>query len=328
MWLYTDLDSFDGIAKVYNSIEPLRGARKTWDIRPLGKRSKWWERILKIDENTYVLNDGWWSARYGNPGMNDKEKAENLHALMTRSPITWTRREDGDYVRIRSNLNNSSSYSRYKFLEQFLPRMLNHDYDTSGAHWIMHQGKKHLLPKGEYRSEWNPRTQTSSITKEVDKYLEFKYVDDKTFVLTHEPHKKTVPIVNREVSKQFMPAMRDLWEYAKLILPVYGTTLMAQCKEAEQAIGATWVHNIETHVIQKILVDPEKYAEPRLMLCIMVAVEAEAYEVVYKMEKRGSYTYRQPEGARFLEKEDSWPKFRKLLQKAGGMMTTKEVEFE
>ena len=38
----------------YDSIVPLRGKRKAQDIRPLGQRRKTWERIIKIDDDTYA----------------------------------------------------------------------------------------------------------------------------------------------------------------------------------------------------------------------------------------------------------------------------------
>ena len=34
-YLYSWLSTFDGVVNVYNSITPLRGKRKVWDIRPL-----------------------------------------------------------------------------------------------------------------------------------------------------------------------------------------------------------------------------------------------------------------------------------------------------
>ena len=112
-YLYSWLSTFDGVVNVYNSITPLRGKRKAWDIRPLGKRSMWWERIVKVDDNTYLLSDGWGSYTHGE--FTEEKNAEGHKMLMDVAPIVWMRKADGDYIRIRSN-PGSQSISRYNFL--------------------------------------------------------------------------------------------------------------------------------------------------------------------------------------------------------------------
>jgi hypothetical protein len=58
---YVFYNSFDDVVSEYNKTVPIRGARKAEDLRPLGQRRKWWERIIKVNENTYVLDDGGWT---------------------------------------------------------------------------------------------------------------------------------------------------------------------------------------------------------------------------------------------------------------------------
>lgn len=44
--------TFEGIKNLYDSIKPIRGRAK--DFRPLGDRRRDWERVEKIDEDTYA----------------------------------------------------------------------------------------------------------------------------------------------------------------------------------------------------------------------------------------------------------------------------------
>ena len=46
--------TFEGIKGLYDSIKPIRGRSK--DFRPLGDRRRDWERVEKIDEDTYAYH--------------------------------------------------------------------------------------------------------------------------------------------------------------------------------------------------------------------------------------------------------------------------------
>ena len=329
MWMYSDLNSFDGIEKVYNSITPLRGRRKEWDIRPLQKRSKWWERIVKVNDSTYVLCDGWFAAYHGDPTLTDAQREDNLDALLTMSPVVWERRADGDYIQIRSNLNSSPSWSRYKFLDTYLPTKLRHEFDSSGRHWITHQEQRHLLPKGINKHDYNARTQQHERVKREDKYLEFKYVGLKQFELTHGGYKKTTPVVQREVTKQYNKKIRELWQYAKVILPVFGYTLHDQIREKRETLKVDYrgVYALDPSIVRGLLDDPDVYAEQRLAFCVLAAVDIDASEARYKTVTSGPHTWKTPDGYMFCEHEKSYERFRRLVQKLGGMMTTKEIDF-
>lgn len=327
MWLYKDLNSFEGIEKIYNAIEPLRGKRKEWDIRPLGNRKNWCERIIKIDDNTYVLSDGWWASQHGNPALDEDDKERVLEDAKITVPIRWERREDGDYIQIRNNLNNSPSVSRYRFLDKYLPGSLRHQYDQSGTHWILREGKhKHLLPKGTLKRDYDNTKREWTKNKIVDRALEFKHVGLNQFELTHGDYKKISPIVHKETAKEFKKAIRELWDYARAVLPVYGYTLEEQYPEKRRLMGY-WVNTIEANTIRNILLVPEEFAEKRLALCVMVAMEIGAYEHRYVVEKQGNYQWNKPAGTMFKEDERSWDRFRSMIYRAGGMMTTKEVDF-
>ena len=49
------LNSFDDVAKAYNSIKPIRGKRLSEDLRPLSSfRRYWWNRVIKINDNSLL----------------------------------------------------------------------------------------------------------------------------------------------------------------------------------------------------------------------------------------------------------------------------------
>ena len=46
---------FEHAERIYANTTPIRGQKKAQDIRPLGKRYKQWERIVKIDDDIYAF---------------------------------------------------------------------------------------------------------------------------------------------------------------------------------------------------------------------------------------------------------------------------------
>jgi len=80
-------------------------------------------------------------------------------------------------------------------------------------------------------------------------------------------------------------------------------------------------------MIRDILDRPEENAEKQQALCVVMAVDIGAYEIRYIVEKHGQYNFRKPDGAMFKEDEKSWDKFRRVIHRIGGMMTSKEVDF-
>ena len=60
-WQNRHLMSFDKVAAAYDAIKPLRGKHKNDNVRPIGDRARRWERIKKINNNCYVLTDGYYT---------------------------------------------------------------------------------------------------------------------------------------------------------------------------------------------------------------------------------------------------------------------------
>ena len=313
-YLYSWLSTFDGVVNVYNSITPLRGKRKPWDIRPLGKRSMWWERIVKVDDNTYLLSDGWGSYTHGE--FTEEKNAEGHRMLMDVAPIMWTRKVDGDYIRIRTSFGGNA-ISRYRFLTTYTPRPgMRYSYNQHGVHWVETGGSRYLLPKS--RRQWREQVNTT------DNYLEFKVVGDK-FELVSEAHKKSVPVVNRELTKEYNPKIKELWEWTRTIMPVFGDQLHEEMhKQVNVLAGSRWsLRDLKPELVRACLNNEEGYAEKRFALAFAAVYMANLYDDRHHWDGRTHITI-----CRFVETETSYSRFRGYLQRQGGMMTTKEVDFE
>ena len=307
------MNTFEQIQQIYNSITPLRGPRASHDIRPLHKRSKWWERIVKIDDNTYVLSDGWWSGSFSGatPESLEVSKANMLQV----GPIVWERKVDGDYIKIYSSGEGSASWSRYKFISTFLPRGLRHRYNSNGVHWIETNGKKHLLPKYE---KLHVEHQSPAKIVTDDKYLMFKVEQGPigpVYTCVSKEHKRDVPIVNREITKKYNPMIKEYWEWVRVTMPVFGNTLGEQRQWATETLKISWWNwagEMKPDFIRNLLENPEEYAEERMALAIM------SVRYIGANDWYGDSTFKD-------EGQKTYNKFRNLMHKMGDMKITKQV---
>ena len=99
-WYAKDgLSSFDEVVAKYEQTKPIRGARANDDLRPLAERRYWWARVIKVNDNKYALCDGHWMWAH----VKDDTISEQT------CPILWERKEDGDYMTVRSHMNGGMS---------------------------------------------------------------------------------------------------------------------------------------------------------------------------------------------------------------------------
>jgi len=148
-----NVDSFGKVATLYESIKPLVSKCHTrdQDIRPIGDRTRKHERIKKINDNCYVLMDGYytgddvfrgWStgnaASYGVP-----TEAE----IIKLAPIVWRKHRDGSTtIKVRNGSGRFSHNARYAFLNRCLPRGLGFSI-TYGKQYVHCAGARHYLAK-------------------------------------------------------------------------------------------------------------------------------------------------------------------------------------
>jgi len=288
------LNSFDEVVQAYSMIKPIRGSRADQDLRPLGERRYWWNRIHKASDNKYVLCDGHWA--FNNRAGDDTIREQT-------APIMWERKEDGDYLTVRSHMNDGISVSRYTFLDRWLPKNMRFDwYTTTGKHFVKYQGKELYLPKFKGKMDWSAQT----FEMLEDNKLVFKYTAD-----GFERVGYLVPMQTRRIDKDldsiYKPKMKEMWDWMCTVLPVMGDSLGdAKSQYAEtitEGVGCYWYWEryIDKNLVREILDDPEH--DKRMALAGLLAYKVDAIT-----------------GGRFNPQKDSYAKFRACLRKIGGML--------
>jgi len=296
------LNSFDEVVAYYEQTKPIRGARANEDLRPLAERRYWWNRIHKASDTKYILCDGHWAF---NNGLSNGSGQDDMREQT--APIVWERRDDGDYMTVRSHMNDGISVSRYTFLDRWLPKCMRFDwYTTTGKHFIKHTHahgySEYYVPKFKGRMDWQART--------------FEMIEDNKLVFKHTADGfdrvgELVPMQTRRIDKDldaiYKPKMKEMWEWMQVVLPVMGDSLgdaknqYASDLTEGKASYWYWDRYVSKELIREILDNPEH--EKRMALAGLVAYRADAIS-----------------GGRFEPSKDSWAKFRACLRKTGGML--------
>ena len=159
---------FNAVAETYEHIKPVNERHwrkgKSRDIRPLGNRNNKFDKIRKVDSDTYVFLDG----GYGDPitffghegdGENKYKSYEDysqqeLNEMVEFAPIVW-RRHAPDLLRSYATetitiRNHSSDYNaawRLKFLRTYLPYSLTVPPVQHGKEYVKRVG---VACKGVY----------------------------------------------------------------------------------------------------------------------------------------------------------------------------------
>lgn len=262
---YRGFDSFDEVAKKYAETIPLRGARKAQDIRPLAERRYWWQRIIKVNDNKYALEDGMWSYFH-----NSNE--------LSLAPITWERRDDGDYLIVRNCPQEQYSVTRYGFLDRFLPRGMSFWFEN-GKHFVRYAGQDIYLAKFKIERTYTQGQAMPDIVLTEDHKLVFKHLGGDRFERVSEPLPYKTRRLDRPLLSEYRPKTKELWDWACAVLPMMGNLLGVRSEYSEKLNGSGywyWMRNTESSLVREILNDPEH--EKRLALAILVAVEAGTLE--------------------------------------------------
>jgi hypothetical protein len=229
------LDTFAQVAERYAKTKPLGGRKNVGlDIRPLGKRRQKKERIAKIDDNCYVLTDGfnasdpifptWTARRVGAPAVQQKD-------FVDFAPIVWRMHDDGsETITLRNaGVYNSSVNSRHSFFRRYLPRGLGIANDwRDGRHFIWYHfgGKilKRYLPL------------TTGIPAQIFDYLKVSRInrgtrgddgllltfrrDDGNWCALGDAFPVPVNRVDVQAKEEYKQAIKDFREWCLLMLPM------------------------------------------------------------------------------------------------------------
>lgn len=137
-WL--QYEGFDHIANQYANTKPLVSKCHTReeDIRPIADRNRKYERIKKINDNCYILQDGYHSGDevFGNY-YGAKQGTPTEAEIIKLAPIVWRKPRGGsETITIRNGTGYQAHNSRYSFLDRCLPL---------GLQFIIRNGKHFIL---------------------------------------------------------------------------------------------------------------------------------------------------------------------------------------
>lgn len=263
--MYARFDSFDNVAKMYAETVPLRGKRKAEDVRPIWNRRYWWRRVVKINDNKYVLHDG------------DYTWQRSFEESCALAPITWERKADGDYVTIRNCSASHYSVSRYAFLSSALPKGLSF-LMSNGKHYIVDGQTEHYLAKFAGGYDYN----LSKFVVREDKTITFKHLGDGKFERVSALLPMKVRRIDKDLKAKYDPLIKDAWEWACAVLPILGETMhdwTVRSNHAEKISAGgvwNWERDCRSEVAREILENPEH--EGRLSLVALSAWSGGAFD--------------------------------------------------
>ena len=206
------LSSFAEVEATYNDVKPMvsKNHTKEQDLRPIGDRARKHERIIKVNDKKYILNNGdvdvisFWGGYTSHSLV--KPTMQEVEAL---APIVWTIDDEGnEFIKIRNGSGGGAHMSRYTFLEHNLPKQMGLVIDN-GKQYIRIEKDVHFLPKSDYF--WGNKN-----SKEDGRQLHFvrmagttKWLPEgNTFQFT--PPKKRI---NKERKAKLKGAIDSMWGY-------------------------------------------------------------------------------------------------------------------
>ena len=206
------LSSFAEVEATYNDVKPMvsKNHTKEQDLRPIGDRARKWERVIKVNDQKYILNNGdvdvisFWGGYTSHSLV--KPTMQEVEAL---APIVWTIDDEGnEFIKIRNGSGGGAHMSRYTFLEHNLPKQMGLVIDN-GKQYIRIEKDVHFLPKSDYF--WGNKN-----SKEDGRQLHFvkmagttKWLPEgNTFQFT-PPRKR----INKERKAKLKGAIDSMWGY-------------------------------------------------------------------------------------------------------------------
>lgn len=218
------LNSFDEVAAHYASVKPIVSKNHTLqdDIRPVGPRRYKWEAIVKVNDNTYALTDGYYNNTYG--------RAYPDGFVTAMYPIIWTRENGCDYVRIRNGLGNGAFNSRYIFLENYLPVGMSFALWQGKQYIHIHEGvQKYLLPKttslvGSWGHDATGKT-TYNAGQDAGEFLKFKVLGDRKYERVGDLIPVKLGHIDRQAKKEVIKDLDAFFDWMSIMAPMLGRSV-------------------------------------------------------------------------------------------------------
>ena len=258
-WL--QYEGFDHIANQYANTKPLVSKCHTReeDIRPIGDRNRKYERIKKINDNCYILQDGYHSGDevFGNY-YGAKQGTPTEAEIIKLAPIVWRKHRDGsETITIRNGTGYQAHNSRYSFLDRCLPLGLQFII-RNGKHFILchNDGVEYYLAKSLTMAEHAmPKKHNGGYTTRDDGVsLTFKRIGSRNFEFISggkpipKPPRK---IVDKEAKAKMKDAISTFRNWSSIMFPMlpkddreYRSRLMQELSEQTNGAFSPYMWNV------------------------------------------------------------------------------------
>jgi hypothetical protein len=246
MTYINSVNSFDEVAKKYADTKPVRSTLHPveQDVRPIGKRARKWERIIKVNDHCYALSCGGYADPVFNWGYTDQLKVHPLTPkdIALCAPIVWRKHKDGtETITVRNGAGEWQHNQTYSFISRALPRELWFRQTREGKQYIynraagqtLHLPKTRTVPRhivehhkqqaANSKSSWYiARYLKAFQTGDDGLSVTFKRGADGRFTLVGEPHKVMVDRtrVNKDEKREFKPYIEALYGWAQTMYPM------------------------------------------------------------------------------------------------------------
>lgn len=219
-------NTFVEVANHYNSIRPLVSKHHTLedDVRPIGRRERKWERIIKMSDDLYILADDYFGKGSPNAYSN---------AQVKRPPIKWERVGKSEFLEVRGSFTGSYDFGRYKFLTAYLPMGLQFDnQQRTGRHMISIVSRQ----VGNWKTQDYYMPRPKDVHDKNDYCLKFRRIKDLCSVsskfptiwkLESRPYEIPRERVNKKKKKELKEELDYLWYWITGVgrmLPVHDYT--------------------------------------------------------------------------------------------------------
>lgn len=210
------IDSFAAVERHYLSIKPLNGSLNNIEdnVRPVGLRSKYVERIARVDRDRYLLLDNFIPMGHTYP-------PESMQ--FRNAPILWQRDKGMELIRIRNTPEGVNPVTRDKFLRTLLPKGMTLHH-VKGEHFIRVDGQEYYLPRpkayfaaADYFDPgclWFSRVAASDSS--------FSPSQSGPWQRAGKPVERRLTTLNKDLVAQYKPAINEFFNYMCEVLPVLG----------------------------------------------------------------------------------------------------------
>jgi hypothetical protein len=275
------LSTFDSVQSWYERTKPVVSKihKREDDIRPIGNRSRKWERIEKINNNCYALLGAWGVDGIHYYNSRNVENRVSGKDIRRTAPIVWERNpKTGEEFVIVHNARTGFSTRWYEFLRSYLPGRMSLPRRTDGRQYVTTGPDSYYLPYNGYMAEALAKNYHRLKDKELaearrpssERKLVFKRVESE-FVLVSEQYElvhKARTLVSRDEKAMFREEIRDFKAFALTMAPVLAGVsdderreivagLILEATGEKRGCWGDWWRYIDTNTRRLALLDPQ-----------------------------------------------------------------------